>query len=161
MVEHVSLRLRFTLMREHQNFDSIYGIEEFVRSCHARVEDEIVFPVIRELLVSEGKQELVKSILSRLEADHKMIDTIGDQIKLRTIQGDTPTLSKRISLYCTTVETHNTTEELQLFPHWNTNTEQDRKLPIKALEIIRQFGLNRYYELTGISEQLLRQTFTF
>jgi hemerythrin superfamily protein len=161
MVEHVSLRLRFRLMRELQNFDSIYGIEEFVRSCHARVEDEIVFPALRELLVAERRQEQVKNVLSRLEADHRMIDTIGDQIKLRTIQGDAPTLSKRISLYCTTVETHNTTEEVQLFPQWKASMEQEEEFRVKALEIIRQFGLNRYYELTGISEQLLRLTFTF
>jgi hemerythrin superfamily protein len=161
MVEHVSLRLRFKLMRELQNFDTIYGIEEFVRSSHARVEDEIVFPALRELLLSEGKQELVKNVLSRLEADHRMIDTIGDQIKLRTIQGDAPTLSKRISLYCNTVETHNTTEEVQLFPHWNVKTVEERELSAKALEINRQFGLNRYYELTGISEQFLRHALNF
>ena len=79
MVEHVSLGLRFRLMRGQQNFDSIYAeeyVEEFVRNFHAKVEDEVVF-LILTILSSQGEQQVVTDVLRRLEADHKLIDTIG------------------------------------------------------------------------------------
>ena len=155
MVEHVSLRLRFRLMREQQNFDSICAIEEFVRTCHAKVEDELVFPILRDLLFSQGKQKIVEDVLRRLEADHKLIDTIGEQIKLRTIQGDSQTLTKRIALYCSTVESHNSAEEIQLFPFWSPAESQERDAAVGAVKIMNLFGMNRYYELTGISKEFL------
>ena len=156
MVEHVSLRLRFKLMREQQNFDLIYALEEFVRSCHAKVEDEVVFPLLKGTLLSQGKEHIVTGVLSRLEADHKLIETIGEQIKLRTIQGDAQILSKRISLYCSTVETHNTAEETQIFHYWSPDNVQEKDATTDALKIIHLFGLNRYYEITGISDELLK-----
>lgn len=157
MVEHSSLRLRFRLMREDQNYNSIYTLEEFVRSCHAKVEDEIVFPALRNLLSLQDKQRVIADVLSRLEADHKLIDAIGEQVRQRTIQGDSQTLSKRISLYCTTVETHNTAEEVQLFSYWSPDFTQEKEMAEKALKIIGLFGLNRYYEITGISDELLKK----
>jgi hypothetical protein len=60
-----------------------------VRSCHASVEDEAVFPHLKEILLTPNKQDLVKIIL-RLEADHKLIDTIGEEIRLRTAQDNDP-----------------------------------------------------------------------
>lgn len=156
MVEHASLRLRFRVMREDQNFDSIYALEEFIRSCHAKVEDEIVFPVLRDLLLSQGKQQIVQDVLRRLEADHRLIETIGDQIKLRTVQGDSETLTKRISLYCTTVETHNAAEETQIFPYWNPGINQEKEVASNAIKIMNLFGMNRYFETTGISQELLK-----
>ncbi|MHB2037282.1 MAG: hemerythrin domain-containing protein [Nitrososphaerales archaeon] len=146
MVEHAALRVHFRLARE-VNSDSIYEIEEFVRNCHAKVEDEVIFPKLRES--GNAKQE---QVLSRLEADHKLIDTIGDQIKLRTAQGDVERLRKRILLYMSTVESHNSSEESLIFQYWKAG-EQDATS--KARKIIEEFGLNRYFAITGISEKLL------
>ncbi len=107
--------------------------------CHARVEDEVVFPHLKEILPTPNKQDLVE-IISRLEADHKLIDTIGEQIRLRTAQGSDPeTLRKRILLYATTVESHNSSEESLIFHHWESVNE-DKVIREKAMEIIREFG---------------------
>lgn len=147
MVEHAALRLHFRFARD-VNSDAIYEVEEFVRNCHARVEDEVIFPKLRE----SGNAKL-EQVLSRLEADHKLIDTIGDQIKTRTAQGDVETLRKRISLYMSTVESHNSSEESLIFQYWKAGEEQDAVS--KARKIIEEFGLNRYFMITGISEKLL------
>ena len=150
MVEHSALRLHFRFARESSDSNSIYDLEEFVRKCHARIEDEIVFPKLQE-------QTAPKQSLSRLEADHKLINTIGDQIKLRTSTGELDTLKKRVALYMTTVESHNSGEESLVFPYWNVSRTEEHELASKALRIIQEFGLNRYLELTGISQKLLER----
>lgn len=74
-----------------------------------------MLPHLKEILPTPNKQDLVK-IISRLEADHKLIDAIGEQIRLRTAQSSDPeTLRKRILLYATTVESHNSSEESLIF----------------------------------------------
>ena len=78
MVEHAALRLHFRYARE-TNPDKIYEMEDFIRNCHAKIEDEVVFPKLKVSLDSPSNAKLTQVIL-RLEADHKLIDTMGDQI---------------------------------------------------------------------------------
>ena len=154
MIEHGSLRLHFQFARRTTNWDAIYEVEEFVRGCHAKVEDEVVFPKLRKSLEDPDRERLLKTI-SRLESDHKLIDTIGEQIKVRTTEGGDPdTLRKRILLYATTVESHNSSEESLIFQYWVSGNETGN-LAEDAKTIIRGFGLNRYFQVTGISEKLL------
>ena len=77
MAEHASLRLHFQYAKKTANWDSIYEVEDFVRNCHAKIEDEVVFPELEKELLNTTDRETLKA-LSRLEADHKLIDTIGD-----------------------------------------------------------------------------------
>src|SRR5208283_5853776 len=153
MAEHASLRLHFQYARKTGNWDSIYEVESFVRDCHARIEDELIFPKLEEFLGAQRGESA--KVLSRLEADHKMIDTIGDQIKLRTTQGDTETLRKRMLLYANTVESHNSSEESLIFQYWKNLTKDQQQDPIpKMRKIIEEYGVNRYFQITGISQKL-------
>ena len=154
MIEHAALRLNFRFAKE-TNSNAIFELEEFVRTCHARIEDELVFPKLKESL-SKPIPEKVRNDLSRLEADHRLIDKIGDQIKVQTIQGDVEILRKRILLYMNTVESHNYGEESLIFQHWNFSYAEERKIKSKAWEIIRLFGLGRYFAITGFSEELVK-----
>jgi hemerythrin superfamily protein len=155
MVEHVSLRLHFQFARKTANWDSIYEVEEFVRDCHARVEDEVVFPKLQESLKDPDRENHLRN-LSRLEADHRLIGTIGEQIRLRTEQGtDMETLRKRILLYATTVESHNASEESLNFTYLKESDDNQNEVIPSAMKIVREYGLNRYFQLTGISEKLL------
>jgi hemerythrin superfamily protein len=155
MVEHVSLRLHFQFARKTANWDSIYDVEEFVRDCHAKIEDEVVFPKLQKSLKDPDRENHLKN-LSRLEADHRLIGTIGEQIRLRTTQGtDLETLRKRILLYATTVESHNASEESLIFPYWNESGDDLNEVIPSAMRIVREYGLNRYFQITGISERLL------
>jgi hemerythrin superfamily protein len=152
MVEHAALRLHFRFARE-TNSNAIYELEEFVRTCHARIEDELVFSKLKES-ISKPLDEAVKKDLSRLEADHRLIEKIGDQIRVRTVEGDVETLRKRILLYMNTVESHNAGEESLIFPHWNVSEAEEHQIKSEAWNIIRGFGLNRYFAITGFSERL-------
>lgn len=153
MIDHAALRLHFSFMRG-TNYDLIYDLEEFIRKCHARIEDEIVFPKMRAALKPQADNELVKA-LSRLEADHRLIDTIGEQIKLRTTQGDLEMLKKRSLLYMSTVESHNSSEESLIFQRWEPSPEKENEAATQAKELIQEFGLNRYFRINGMSEKLL------
>ncbi|MCL4517712.1 MAG: hemerythrin domain-containing protein [Thaumarchaeota archaeon] len=151
MVEHASLRLHFRFVREKSS-DLIFEVEDFVRNCHAKVEDEVVFPRLKQMLAS--KEEQLVKVLSRIEADHKLIEMIGEQIKNSTAQAETEMLRKRIMLYANTVESHNSSEESLIFQYWKTTEEESREIISKAKNIIEQFGRERYFRITGISERL-------
>lgn len=150
MVEHLALRLHFRFIRDSGNSNSIYELEDFVRKCHAKIEDEVVFPKLQSV-------EDVSRSLSRLEADHKLIDKIGDQIKIQTEEGNAEVLKKRIALYMTTVESHNSSEESLVFPHWDSisSSIEPRDEVSRARKIIDEFGLNRYLAITSFSQHLL------
>lgn len=152
MVEHATLRVQLRSVRE-RNSDSIFEVEDFVRNCHARIEDEIIFPKLKEQYAQKDEQ-LVK-VLSRLEADHRLIEMIGEQIKVRTAEGDLETMRKRTMLYADTLESHNSSEETLAFPFWTLNEyHDDSDLMQKAKKIIEEFGRDRYFKITGISEKL-------
>ena len=155
MMEHASLRIQFKFAREI-NTDRIFEIEDFVRNCHAKIEDEVVFPRLGELFDTKDDKD-AKLTLSRLQADHRMIEMIGDQIKLRTIQGDSETLKKRIMLYIRTVELHNSTEELSVFSRWDFRQEEKVDAAPKYRKIIHEYGLDKYLAATGFSEKLLER----
>lgn len=149
MAEHSSLRVRFGYLGV--NSESIYELEDFVRNCHAKIEDEVVFPEMRK----SPESKYIEEIVSRLEADHKLIDTIGDQIKQRTVEGDLDILRKRIQLYANTVLSHNSNEETLLFDHWKVSQNVESHAVFSARKIIENFGSNRYFSITGISEKFL------
>lgn len=150
MVEHAAIRIQLKIIRE-KNSDSIFELEDFVRNCHAKVEDIVVFPKLKVILGSKGEQ-LVKT-LSRLEADHKLIEMIGEQIKTLTAQGEEQTMRKRIMLYADTLESHNSSEESLVFPLWNLDEKEERDIMLRSIEVIEKFGRERYFRITGISQR--------
>ncbi|MGI0078230.1 MAG: hemerythrin domain-containing protein [Nitrososphaerales archaeon] len=152
MMEHAALRLHIRFVRE-KNSDSIYEIEDFVRNCHAKIEDEIIFPKLKELLAPKGEQ-LVKALF-RLEADHRLIEMIGEQINVKTAEGDLETLRKRTMLYADTLESHNSSEETLVFPFWEVSGPRENSdALLKAKKIIEEYGRDRYFRITGISQKL-------
>ena len=151
MVEHASLRLHFRFVRE-KSADTIFEVEDFVRNCHARVEDEIIFPSLRQMLGSNNEQ--LTRIISRLEADHKLIKKIGEQIKVSTVQDETEAMRKKILLYADTVESHNSSEETLIFQFWQADEAKENESVMQAKSIIEEFGRERYFKMTGISERL-------
>jgi hemerythrin superfamily protein len=155
MVEHASIRVHLRFIREKSS-DSVYEVEDFVRNCHAKIEDEIIFPKLKSVLAPKDDQ-LIK-VLSRLEADHRLIEKIGDQIKIKTAEGDLETLRKRTMLYADTLESHNASEETLIFPFWEKNKSEDGEIMRGAKKIIEEFGQDRYFRITGISERLLNST---
>jgi hemerythrin superfamily protein len=150
MVEHASLRLHFRFVRE-KSTEPIFEVQDFVRNCHARIEDEIIFPALNQML---EKNEQLTKIISRLKADHKLIEMIGEEIKVSTAQDQTEALRKKIMLYADTVESHNSSEESLVFQFWQADKTRENESMLKAKDIIEDFGRDRYFRVTGISGKL-------
>lgn len=151
MVEHASLRLHFRFVRE-KSTDPIFEVEDYVRNCHARIEDEIIFPGLKQMLGSKNEQ--LTRVISRLEADHKLIEMIGEQIKVSTAQDQTEALRKKVMLYADTVESHNSSEESLIFQFWQPDKAKENESMTNAKDIIEEFGRERHFRVTGISEKL-------
>jgi len=83
MAEHASLRLHFRFVRERSS-DPRFELEDFVRNYHAKVEDEIIFPALKQMIGSQNEQ-LIR-VISRLEEDHRLIAMTGEQLKVAKLQ---------------------------------------------------------------------------
>ncbi len=149
MLEHASLRLHFRLIKEGDS-DFIYELDDFIRNCHSRIEDEILFPDIRASLRGDDHPQ---KVLIRFEHDHELISELGEQVRVATVQEVDETLRKKIMLYVDTVETHNADEEHLIFPSWKRSNKED--LTKRIRKTIEVFGTDRYFRTTGISKELL------
>lgn len=151
MVEHASLRLHFRYFRE-MNSDLVFELEDFISKCHAKMEDEVVFPVLTQLMPNDS--ELAKKI-NQLTEDHKLLTGMGENMRVWAVEGPKELDAKRIGLYADTVMSHNSSEEYLVFPLWKMDTEHEAEAGRKALAIIEEFGIDRYLKVTGISKPLL------
>lgn len=151
MVEHASLRLHFRFVRERSN-DPIFEVEDFVRNCHAKAEDEIIFPALKQMAGSRNEQ-LIR-VIARLQEDHRLIEMIGEQLKVSTAQDETEALRKKVMLYADTVESHNSSEESLIFQFWHADKTRESESVAKAKRVVDEFGRERYFRITGISEKL-------
>lgn len=151
MVEHASLRLHFRYFRD-MNSDLVFELEDFISKCHAKVEDEVVFPELTRLLPNDT--DLAKKINQLIE-DHKLLTGMGENMRVWAVEGPKELDTKRIGLYADTVMSHNSSEEYLVFPDWNMDAEHEAEANRKALAIIEEFGVDRYLKVTGISKPLL------
>jgi hemerythrin superfamily protein len=152
MVEHASLRIRLAELQYRREPDFFIMINQFVLNCHAKVEDEAVFPKITVSL-AEG-DELLHTI-PKIEADHKLISTLGGNMQKWIKNGELPLFQRRVEVYSKTVVQHNAAEESLVFPYWGKVDDEKKKSATRETkEIINRFGQDRYFEITGVSKHL-------
>jgi hemerythrin superfamily protein len=118
---------------------------DFVINCHARHEDEIVFP---KLIAAYEDEDFRKTVM-RVSADHRLIATLGGNISNWLAKGDHELLRTRIPLYLKVLLEHNSSEEQLLFKRWKTGMGSSFR------RIIQEFGVSRYMDITGASQQMI------
>jgi hemerythrin superfamily protein len=145
MVEHAALRIRLHELLETQSQELFQKANRFVLECHAKVEDEVFFPVLYSQ-ISES--------LKKLEADHKLILTLSSSLLNFVKQGKEELFRKRVKTYVTTVLEHNQQEEILVFPYWKSVSNDTAKSALEHVKrIIQAFGVDEYLEFTGMSKQ--------
>jgi len=156
MVDHLSIRLLVRCglcVREVGEFASFH---DFVVGCHARIEDEVVFPVLREHFsgVDEGFVKLVEWIGN----DHRLLDTLAGNVIGYGRSGEREVYEDRLNLYFKLLMEHNLREEAQLFPRWFQDLPREVRVRAteEARKIIVEFGLKKYTEITGLSEEAFK-----
>jgi hemerythrin superfamily protein len=152
MAEHASLRVYFRHLR-YLNSDFLFELDDFVVNCHAKIEDEVIFPEMRKAAGTENKN--IETITRRMEEEHKVIQMLGNSIRIAVAEGSKDIDRGKIMLYADTLESHNSSEETLLFPTWRLDSEQEAEAVSKAVQIIRDFGLERYLRVTGLSQEFL------
>jgi len=149
-LEHAALRVHFGYFYQGRA-EKLYEVAEFVISCHARVEDAVVFPGLRQLLSRRGIGKGLQA-LDRLSADHKMISTLYENLRKWTVEGEAELVSKRGLMFAQITQSHNTNEEILIFPYWSGLDKEERSAALELTKsIIKEYGLERYYAVTGIS----------
>ncbi len=98
---------------------------------------------------------MVKNI-DRISADHKLIETLGNNI-VKWINGnDEDMLKRRIPVYWKILSEHNMSEEKTIFYRLNDSLESIDGI----LESITSFGIDEYIKITGISSPMLEMYFS-
>jgi hemerythrin superfamily protein len=147
LLEHSIIRLKSKELSEIKNaLDGFIPFNEFVINCHAKHEDEIVFPILMKK--EEDDQEFIKYV-KRISADHKLIATLGGNIEKWINEKNFEMLERRIPLYFKTLLEHNLNEEKDIFVRW----KPEYAVPFK--HIINSFGAEKYRSITGASDEMI------
>lgn len=151
MIEHVSFRLQFQKLRNDKEIDHFLTLHDFVLNCHAKVEDEALFP---RMWTIKGEGEELQKTARSLAADHKLIEKFGENMRHWLDEGNQELFKKRVETYISTVENHNSSEEKLIFPSWALVEEPERWEAMReAKSIIESYGLDKYMLVTGISRE--------
>ncbi len=151
LFEHSVIRIRANeALLSMPSKELFKDIHDLVVNLHARVEDEVVLPAVIE--ENEKDQEFVKYV-KRISADHKLIETLGNNIIEWYEQGNAEMLSRRVPLYFKVLTEHNMNEERDIFHRLRTN------LGNRGKPYIAEFGVERYSRITGISSEIINVYF--
>lgn len=156
MMDHLSIRLLVRCGLCVREVGEFAAFHDFVAGCHARIEDEAVFPMLKEYF-SEMDETFVK-LVEWIGNDHKLLDTLAGNVIGYGRSGERETYEDRLNLYFKLLMEHNLREEAQLFPRWFKDLPQDvrTKATEDARRIIMAFGLKKYTEITGLSEEAFK-----
>ena len=153
MAEHGSLRVYFRHLRS-LNSDFLFEVDDFVLGCHAKIEDDVIFPALGK--VGGDGATAIASTISRLEDEHKVLQMLSNQMRNKVAESGTQLDRDAIALYASTLESHNSTEETSIFKHWD---DVDKRTQAESANMVRkiisEFGAARYLQVTGFSQEFL------
>lgn len=153
MAEHASMRIYFRHLR-YLDSDFLFELDGFVTNCHARVEDEVLFPEIRAAMTDE--KAAVETGTKRMEDEHRLLRMLGERMRALVAEGDRELDRDKVTLYVDTLESHNSSEHTLIFSKWSfVNAERSSEAASRALEVIHAFGVERYLRVTGFSQEFL------
>ncbi len=151
--EHASLRVYFRHLR-YLNSDFLFELDDFVTNCHAKIEDEVVFPEMRMAHGTEDKN--IENITKRMEEEHKLLQMLGNNLRTIVAEGNEELDKNKVLLYADTLESHNSSEETLLFPSWDkVSIEKESEAASRARGIIDGYGFERYLRVTGFSQEFM------
>lgn len=116
---------------------------DFLRRVHVELEDRLVFPALARVCAQHGRT------LARLEADHRLLETLGNTIITRGRGFGWDTLRERFEQFKTTLLEHNVAEESlysRVLADCGSGAVEAALQGLNAEEAIGRFGLERYRE---------------
>ncbi len=154
MVEHIQARSTQHIQQLDNSFDQFNNFHRFIKNVHIEVEEKIVFPDLIEPVWDDSKtfSETVRKIM----ADHKLIDTLAQNLIRWNEKEDKVLYAERLPLYYRLLVEHNEKEESDIFQRWK---QLDQGVYLNAskeiFNIISSFGLDRYRDAMNLSQKEL------
>ncbi len=147
LFEHSIIRLKEKELTKIESAISDFNdFNDFVVNCHAKHEDEIVFPI----LISKNQDDKdYVSYVKRISADHKLIATLGNNIVSWIKEKNYEMLERRLPLYFKILLEHNSNEEKDIFVRWKPEYSVSYK------KVILEYGVDKYTKITGASRELI------
>jgi len=153
MVEHSGIRIIAYNNILEKNSSELIDFNKFLLNIHVNVEENVVFPLIKEN--NNSTLKLIDSLVS----DHKLIETLFDNLYKWKLS-ENPLFEKRLPLFYKILTEHNSKEEDLVFPLWkNINNEEKNNAMKNAHEIILSNGIENYIKETGISQKMMDYIF--
>jgi len=153
MVEHSGIRIIAYNNTLEKSSSELIDFNKFLLNIHVNIEENVVFPLIKENNNSTSK--LINSLIS----DHKLIETLFDNLYKWKLS-ENPLFELRLPLFYKTLTEHNSKEEDLVFPLWkNINNEEKNNAMKNAHEIILSNDIENYVKETGISQKMMDYIF--
>ncbi len=153
MVEHSGIRIIAYNNTLEKSSSELIDFNKFLLNIHVNIEENVVFPLIKENNNSTSK--LIDSLVS----DHKLIETLFNNLYKWKLS-ENPLFEKRLPLFYKTLTEHNSKEEDLVFPRWKNIKSDIKDTSMKtAHEIILSNDIENYVKETGISQKMMEYIF--
>ncbi len=157
-LEHLAIRHIRKESAHWGAFDQMYEFHRFLKECHIEVEEKIFFPVLKESSWKDSKEFF--SQIDMIIADHKLINTLFQNLAKWNNDGNRQLYAERLPLYFKILEEHNDKEENLIFPRWaQVPPDAIRNTVKEALNVEESFGIDRYLSTVGMTKSGFSYTF--
>jgi hemerythrin superfamily protein len=134
------------------------NFHNFLKNCHMQMEEKVLYPNLRKGNWTDERWLFRK--MEQFEGDHKMIDSLGQDIIKWYGEGDMEMLRDHLPLYFKILKDHGNSEESYVFSRWKLLPEAERTDTMKdAMRIVNNFGRKRYAGLTDLSDSAISYIF--
>lgn|GEM_PF-1165915 len=158
ILEHLAIKNANWIVDKPYNPEAFTRFRIYLKACHIEVEEKICFPILESYSFPDAKQ--FRERAERIKADHKLIDTLALNIIRWGESENAPLISERMPLFFRLLVEHNTSEETDLFPRWDSIDSLEMKSSVRdAMSIIESFGVKEYTTAVGINESAFSYIF--
>lgn len=140
--DHVAIRLLHRCVSQKMDVESFKSFHDFIIDLHARIEDEILFPILEK---AYSDSEDILYLIKRFYSDHLLLKKLGSKIIEYGETGQEALYNQRLERYMIILIDHNKSEERLLFPLWNkADKSLQEEADKKVADLVSKFGYGKY-----------------
>ncbi len=152
-VEHLAIKKYISNLTPENRYETFLGLKDFVFNVHAMTEDMVFFP--RMLAYLRMPEDLTENI-KRISSDHKLLETLAQNLVKWKSQGREDLIDSRIELFFETLMEHNQKEETDVFSREEVyEYPESYEVNSEAWEIVKRYGVAKYESYVGVSDDFL------
>lgn len=158
IIDHLTSRRFGEMISDGVEIGDFTNFHSFLKDCHMEIEEKVLFPSLKR--GNWGDERWFFHKIDQLISDHRLIDTLGQNIIKWHKDGDMDIVREHIPLYFRILKDHNTSEESYIFSRWKLLPSEEVTATMKdTMKIIRNFGRKRYIGITELSDAAFHYMF--